>query len=85
LENVRVCTSPVQHESLVNVEFMIGTLKSDLQLFLDGLEVLDMANVCLQKHEYKELKIEEWDAYHVRMETLLAFRSEVGRVSLRRA
>ena len=36
----------VQHESLVDVaelvNFMIGTLKSDLQLFLDSLEVLDM-------------------------------------------
>jgi hypothetical protein len=58
----------VQHESFVDVaelvNFMIGTLKSDLQFFLDSLEVLDMANGCLQKHEYKELIIEVWDAYH---------------------
>jgi hypothetical protein len=47
------CTSTVQHESLVNVaktvNFMIGTLKSDLQLFLDSLEVLDVTDGCSQK------------------------------------
>jgi len=52
------CTSTVQHEGLVDVAepvyFMIGTLKSDFQLFLDGLEVLDMADGCMQKDEYKE-------------------------------
>jgi hypothetical protein len=46
------CTSTVQHESLVNVaqtvDFIIGTPKSDLQLFLDSLEVLDAAYGCLQ-------------------------------------
>ena len=56
------CTSTVEHESLVDVaepvNFVIGTLKSDLQLFFDGLEVLDMADGCSQKHEYKELIIE---------------------------
>jgi hypothetical protein len=52
-EAVGVGTSTVQHESLVNVaktvNFMIGTLKSDLQLFLDSLEVLDVAYGCLQE------------------------------------
>ena len=48
------CTSTVQHESLVNVaepvNFMIGTLKSDFQLLLDSLEVLDMADGCRPKN-----------------------------------
>ena len=54
------CTSTVQHKSLVDVaepvNFMIGTLKSDLELFLDSLEVLDMADGCWQKDEYKEMR-----------------------------
>jgi len=84
------CTSTVQHEGLVDVAepvyFVIGTLKSDLQLFLDGLEVLDMADGCVQKDEYKEKKEKKKvDIPRSRMDTLLAFWLEAGRVSLRRA
>lgn len=53
------CTSTVQHKSLVDVaepvNFMIGTLKFDLELFLNSL-VLDMADGCWQKDEYKEMR-----------------------------
>ena len=57
------CTSTVQHQSLVDVtepvNFMIGALESHLQLFLDGLEVLDVANSWRREEDqYNELIIE---------------------------
>ena len=51
------CTSTVQHQSLVDVaepvNFMIGAFESHLQLFLDGLEVLYVANSWKTNDQYK--------------------------------